>query len=1179
MKLNLLKLIMLLSKHSLYIMVIQLVSMQLVVANATLGQSLAKVKVSISVSNASLEEIIRIVENQTDFVFASKGQMVVSDSRIDLHLRNSNLKHVLEELSRAFQYNFKRVNRNIYVWKQKKSNAKPNDKIDYQVFDRTISGKVTDENNQGLPGVNVLVKHTGIGTITDANGGYRLNVPDDATTLVFSYVGYISEELEIAGRSVIEVQLAPDLSTLSEVVVIGYGTQNKKDLTGAIGLVAVEDMQKAPVASFEEAMGGRIAGVQVSSGEGQPGDNMNIVIRGMGSITQNASPLFVIDGVPFESLPSGLLDPADIKSISVLKDASAAAIYGARGANGVVIVTTKAGVPGKPRITYDGYIGVSEVKNRMALLSPYEYVRLQDELEPGRVDSTYFRKIPGNYFELLGNPHPTRQDSLDYFRAVEPIDWQEAVFQEGVIRSHRVSISGGDKQGTLYNLSFSAFSQEGVIINSGFDRYNGRIKVDQQVSDKLAVGMQANYSRTKQYGTRTSVSGHAFSTYLLPSVLSYRPVNYDPNVDLLNLDIDPDINPLLNYQFNPILSAENEFDETINNNVILNANVQYKILDGLTLKVDGAYNSFNAERDRFNNSFTRSGSPNSTLARGPNGSNRTRIQTNRNVRAFLNYNRKFGQDHTLTLMTGTEMNERRLVSRGFSAFNVIVENNNVNGLDSGTADNIETGATANRLRSYLGRANYSFKDKYMLTASIRWDGSSKFLAKNRWGTFPSFALAWQLGDENFMKSISFIGDAKVRASWGQIGNNRIDDFAAQAALEYVDRKYASGSTIFYAFNNELQLGVVPNRLENQDLRWETVEEANIGLDLGLLENRFNVSLDAYIKTTEDLLLRAQLPTTSGFRAAFKNVGSIENKGLEVTLSAVNIDANNFRWTTDFNIAFNKNKVLSLNEDQTSLAQTVRWSHGFNNISGYVAKVGRPVGQMYGYVWDGIYQVDDFDNAGTTEEPVYVLKPDVIDNGQGRNKVQPGFIKYKDINGDGVLNENDRTVIGDPTPKHMGGLVNNFSYKGIALHVFFQWSYGNDILNANRVYQEAAYRANANLFATVADRWTPDNPSHTMYSAQQDQTGLQNYSSRIIEDGAFLRLKTVSVSYNFPESVISKLRMQSARIYFSAQNLYTWTNYSGYDPEVSVRNSALTRGFDFSAYPRARTMTVGVNFSF
>ena len=1176
MKRKLLDSIITLSKYFLHAFFLQSLCLNLLIAESQEVKSIKEVYIEANLGKASTLEILKHIEANSDFRFTYDLSDIDREVVLELSQKKVSVAEILTLVAERAKLIFKQYNKNIDVKKVVRIRPQQPRVI---AQEEAVKGKVTDENGEGLPGVSVLIKGTMRGTITDVEGNYSLGVPDNANILVFSYVGYTTQEIEIAGRSVVDVSLMLDIATLSEVVVVGYGSQKKRDLTGSVGVADVENMQKAPVASFEEALGGRIAGVQVTSGEGRPGGEMNIVIRGMGSITQNTSPLFVIDGVPFEDPPSGLLDPADIESLTVLKDASAAAIYGARGANGVVIVKTKAGTPGKPRVTYDAYVGVSEVIQRMELLSPYEYVRLQDEHDPRNVDTTYFRAIPDNYFERLGNANPTRQDSLDFFRNVAPIDWQEAIFQEGIIQSHRLSVSGGDPNSTLYTLSFSTFNQEGVIINSGFDRYTGRIKLDQQVSDQLKVGAQVNYSRTKQYGTRTSVSGHNFSTYLLPSVLSYRPISYDSDVDLLNVDIDPDIDPTVNYQFNPVMSAKNEYNVNVNDNIRLNADVHYTILDGLKVKIDGGFNSFNSERDRFNNSFTRYGSPNSTLGLGPNGANLTNTRTSWNFRAFVDYNRKFGSHHKLGLTAGTELFESRGVTREFGAIQVSIENNNVNDLDSGIPQRISTGASSNRLRSYLARANYSFKDKYLLTASIRRDGSSKFLENNRWGTFPSFALAWHLGDERFMKSISFIDNAKVRTSWGQIGNNRIDDFASRAAygFRYSGRYY--GAPIFYAFNNELQIGVVPERLENQDLKWETVEETNIGLDIGLLANRFNVSVDAYRKTTKDLLLRAQLPTTSGFREAFKNVGSIENKGLEITLSAVNIDAGSFRWTTDFNIAFNRNKVLSLNEDQTALAQNVRWTNKFDPISGYVAKVGRPVGQMYGFVWDGIYQIDDFNNIGTEDNPVYELKPDIVDNGQGRSIVQPGFIKYKDINGDGQLNENDRTVIGDPTPKHIGGLVNNFMYKGIALHIFFQWSYGNDILNANRIYQEGSYRRNSNLLATVVDRWTPDNPSTTMYSVHQDEVGLQKYSDRIVEDGSFMRLKTVSVSYDLPGSIISKLRIQSARIYFSAQDLYTWTSYSGYDPEVSVRNSALTRGFDFSAYPRARTMIVGVNLSF
>jgi TonB-linked SusC/RagA family outer membrane protein len=1016
-----------------------------------------------------------------------------------------------------------------------------------------IQGKVTNENGEGLPGLAISIKGTSIGTITDVEGTYQIEA-SPKSTLVFSSIGYETREVLVGNQTTINLQMVLDSKHLEEIVIVGYGESRKKDLTGSVSIAEVEDMQKAPVASFEEAFAGRVAGVNVTSGEGQPGDQMNIVIRGMGSITQSTSPLFVIDGIPIENPPSGVLDPSSIESISVLKDASAAAIYGSRGSNGVIIVTTKGGKEGSVRLTYDGYIGVSEVTKRMDLLSPYEFVDLQNEIDP----------------EFTGLAYLSDKTLEDYKN--EPgLDWQDEIFQQAAMQSHKISIGGGSRDNTLYSIDLSAFNQEGVIINSGFDRYIGKIRIDQRLNDRATVGAYINYSRTKQYGTRTSVSGHNFSTYLLHSVLSYRPVSYDPTINLLEEEIDPDIDPLNNYQYNPILSTKNEHSVSSYGNIILNAFGEYELIEGLTLKFDAGYRSFERRRERFNNSKTRYGSPNSTLGKGPNGwlQNQRRISWNSN--AYLTYNKKFAKIHKLRVMAGTSVQERTNDSFRMSATQVELEGNGVNGLDSGVPDLLDTYASRSRLLSYFGRAQYSIKDKYLLTATIRRDGSSKFA--NKWGTFPSAAFAWQIGDESFMDDVRFISDMKLRASWGQLGNNRVSDYASKATLTYTSNRYRpTGYPIYYAFNNVLQLGVVPQSLENTDLRWEVGEETNFGFDVGFFENRFNVTVDAYRKTTKNLLLNAQLPSTTGYRSAYKNIGSIENKGLELAFNSVNLDARDFKWTSTFNISFNKNKVLGLNEGQTSLPVAVYWTNMFSTTSAYISKVGQPVGQMYGYVWDGVYQYDDFEEVNGN----YILKSTVPNNGQSRSSIQPGYIKYKDINGDGQVNDNDRTVIGNPNPKHYGGFGNNFSYKNLSLHMFFQWSYGSDVLNANRIYLENGRRKYSNMFASVADRWRPESPSETMHSAEG--AGLEVYSSRLIEDGSFLRLKTVSLSYNLPNELLSRVKMKAARVYFSAQNLYTWDNYSGYDPEVSVRNSALTAGFDFSAYPRAQTYTLGLSLT-
>jgi TonB-linked SusC/RagA family outer membrane protein len=1022
---------------------------------------------------------------------------------------------------------------------------------------KKVTGIVTTADNVPLQGVSVKLKGGKAATLTNATGQFTIDLSENLKTksLVFAYIGYTTQEIIVINQVNLTVKLVPSVSELDEVVVVGYGTQRKKDLTGAVAKVDISDLQKAPVRSFEEALGGRVAGVSVTSSDGQPGSTNNIVIRGNNSITQDNSPLWVVDGVPIENPNNNAVNPADIESIEVLKDASATAIYGARAANGVIMVTTKKGVAGKTKFSFASSYAEQDIIKKIQVLSPYEFVRYQSELDPVNTNSQYL----------------SNGTTIDYYKAVLGVNWQDAVLQSAPMLNHSLSMSGGT-DATKYYVSLSALNQEGIIKFSGYDRYQGRFRLDQTVNAKLKLSLNVNYSALKSYGTIPSSleSSSSQTSNLMFEVWGYRPVTNTQNYNVGSEDAlfagDPN-----DSRFNPYERIRYEVRNRFSNTIFANLAADYKITKDLTFKSTfGVTNDVN-RNESFNGSNTPGGSPNTVSGRanGVNGSvlyQTTNSYVNENT---LNYNKKIGKKNTIDAVAGFTAQGVSKYNYGFASAKLPNESLGLAGLDEGIPSTVISTKTRNALASALGRINYSYDGKYLASASFRADGSSKFSPDNKWSYFPSGSLAWRFSQEKFMDKLPFINDAKIRVSHGLVGNNRVSDFA------YLTTMY-SPITLSYPFNGALNSSTVPYTLGNPNLRWESTTQSDAGIDLSLFKSRIGLTVDVYRKVTKDLLLNADMPTSSGFATAYKNIGSVQNEGLEITLNAKVIDKPKFTWTSSFNIAFNSNKILSLNEGQQALLTTINWDNQWRSSPAYIAKVGQPIGQFYGYIWDGLYQLKDFN---VTPSGSYVLKTNVTSNTTtASSKIQPGYIKYRDLNGDLIMNDNDKTVIGNATPKFTGGFTNNFKYQQFDLNLFFQYSYGGQLLNANRlVFEGNSGRLLQNQFASVLNRWTINNQNNTMYVAKGD--GDKVYSSRVIEDGSYIRLKTLQLGYTLPIKDAKRLNIQSFRIYASAQNLWTLTNYTGYDPEVSAYSSALTPGFDYSVYPRAKTMTIGINLNF
>ena len=1036
-----------------------------------------------------------------------------------------------------------------------------------------VKGQVVDA--AGIPLIAVTVfedGNTANGTMTDLDGNYVLKVSSPKATIVFSCLGYAEIKEVVGGRGVISVTMKEEQLSIdaAEVVSVGYGSVSRRDLTGSVSKVDMGELMKAPVTNFDQALTGKVAGVVVTTSDGALGAEANITIRGNNSLTQSSAPLYVIDGFPTESSMATAIASADIESIDILKDASATAIYGARGANGVIVITTKQGNEGKPKINFSASWTGSKIANKVDLMDGFEFVNLQSEMsEYWGTSNIYLRR---NEADIAAGLDPYTPED---YKGVASYDWQDQIYRNALTQNYNLSISGGSKEsGNRYNISFSATDQDGIIVKSNFQRYQGKINFQQKIGKKVTFDFLANYSRSVTNGvTPTSAQqSSSASGWLMYSVWGYRPVTplAQQNADESIVDsiLDATVSSSDDYRFNPAKTVRNEYRKTIVDYLNANAGLTWEILEDLKLKVTGGYTFNKRRREEFNGTQTYTGYPGSPSGKGINGGiywNDKITWLNENT---LTYTKRFLRKHNFQFLAGFTMQGETFDYKGTVAEQISTEALGLNGLHTGNYQNVTPWQYDWTMMSGLFRVNYNYKYKYYVTASFRADGSSKFPAGNRWGYFPSAGLSWNFNREDLLKDKSWLSNGKLRASWGQTGNNRTttpyDYYSQIATLPGHVESYD------YVFNGQIVSGYYPSNMSNDKLRWETTDQWNAGIDLSFFDSRIKFTGDWYLKNTRDLLLQATIPASSGYTSAMLNIGSMQNQGVEFTLGLVPIQRKNFTWSVDFNIAMNRNKVTALTNDQYSLMSAVSWDYNYNSQYPYITQVGKPSGMMYGYIYEGTYKYDDF-NGNVLKDGVAYM------NSVGREQTRPGDPKYKDINLDGVIDDNDRTIIGCGQPIHTGGFGNTFNFYGFDVNVFFAWSYGNDVINANRLIFENGSKQNLNLFASYTNHWSEDNQTSDI--PRIGANGMNVYSSRVVEDGSFLRLKNVSIGYTFPRSVLRKLHFDTMRVYLSADNLFTITNYSGPDPEVSTRNSVLTPGFDWSAYPRSRGVTAGVSFTF
>jgi hypothetical protein len=1014
----------------------------------------------------------------------------------------------------------------------------------------TVTGVVTDENDIPLVGVGVFEKGTTNGRTTDIDGKYSITVSNTAV-LVYSYISYTTQEIPVAGKTIMNVKLLPDNNLLDEVLVIGYGTMKRSDLTGAIASVSEKNLRNYKTASVMEALGGQVAGVNITSLDGTPGAGFDVKIRGVGTVNGSYAPLYIVDGFEVDNID--FLANQDIQSVEVLKDASASAIYGARAANGVVLVTTKSGREGKAQVTYNGSASYRVLAKRMELLSPYDFVKLQLEINPSRYGTTYFNIGEDEKGEAY------KYQSIDDYKGVDGVDWQKEAFRPTWSQNHDVSVSGGAK-GTSYTASFSHFDENGIFTNSGYWKNSARVKLRQKINDWIKFDGSINYTNTKRTGMGTSGG-------VLSNLLRYRPTGGlgVSDYDLRHSMYDPLSLTMSNFdsnRSNPILQVEATDQVRRDEQWVASGSVTIDIIKGLTFKTSGTYNANYRRSDIF---YGKSSSQ-AYRAGGVYGqaeSLTTKRWSNNNV---LNYKKNFTRKHKTEFMLGHEVSFRGTESLFGQAKDFPFDNLGTDNLGLGaTPSQVSTFKDENLRLSFFARAFYNFDDRFMLTATMRADASTVFSENHKWGYFPSFAAAWNISNEKFMKQVDWISNLKLRAGWGTVGNDRISNYLSMDL--YTTAKYGVGTS---------QVTVLtPKQIANKNLKWEGSTTANLGVDLGLFKDRINLTVDLFNKDTKDLLLAQSLAHVTGFDSQWQNIGKIRNRGLELTLNTVNFSKRNFFWSTTFNMSFIKNTLVSLQGgvDDYILSKT-GFNTNFNNYD-YISYVGSALGDMYGYVYEGVYQYSDFNmmpGGGM------VLKEGVPDiSTHAGTSVEPGMVKYKDLDGDGIITTADRTKIGNGQPKWFGGITNTFNFYDFDFSFMFQFTYGNDIYNATRLFSTQSKEERYNMFSEVADRWRPDNASSRVPSAK-GYVSSELYS-RFIEDGSFLRLKNITLGYSLPHKLINKVHLSKLRAYVTMQNLFCLTKYSGYDPEVSMRNSPLMPGFDWGAYPKSRTYTFGVEIQF
>lgn len=1001
---------------------------------------------------------------------------------------------------------------------------------------QTFTGTVIDTEGEPLAGASVMVKNDAIGTITDISGNFSLKV-DDTQTLVISYLGYRTSELKVSDHTPpVVIVLEEDVNIMEEVVVIGYGTVRKSDLTGSVSSFKKESLNKGVNTSLSGLLEGKAAGVQITQASAEPGGGINVMVRGAGSVNAGSGPLYVIDGLPIETgtvvsgtggsmpgqrverSPISNINPSDIESIEILKDASATAIYGARGANGVILITTKKGASGKIRVNYSGYVGVQAPKSIIEVLNAEEYKRILNEIQatPGsNVSNT----------EIVG----------DIQNGGAGTDWQDELIRTSAVHSHNVSFMGGGEQ-LRYFTSLNYFSQDGVLKNSSYERYDGRINLEYK-DNRLTFGANMNVSYTDDsavpIGYSTNESGGAL----------YSARTYDPTLSILNEDGTYQRSDMLNTD-NPVALLNGKTSLTATYRTLGTVFVDYMILKGWSVKGNFGFDYRNSRRDSYVSTITKQGEGNSGVATIMTG-NRSNFlgeltstythnlpnNSNFNVMGGVTY-QKFSANSFSGEASGFPIDETKTNNMGMADASLYVMN---------------SGKNNNKLLSYIGRANLNLLDKFLLTATLRVDGSSRFGENNKFGYFPSGAFAWKMHQHDFIKDLNLFSSLKFRTSYGRTGNQDIGNFLSITT-------FGTGANII--LNEQKYVSLEPLRIANPDLKWETTEQVNIGFDMGFLEHRINVSTDYFFKKTYDMLFEKPIPNSTGFSTIMQNIGNINNRGFEFTIDSRNL-VGAFSWNTSLNLSTLRNRVTDLGGN----AEIIHTGAGQTTSEIAIIREGVPLNSFYGYQSNGIWQTQEEIDASGTKDPV-----------------KPGDVKFVDQNDDGVVNTSDRVILGKSIPSFTFGLTNEFSFKNFTLNVFVDGATGFKILNNDLVetYYPVSHRRNRTA-EPYLNRWTESDPSNKYPSfVNPGGQGNKAVSDLTVENGSYLRLQTVQVTYNVP--LKNKKTFQNLAFYVTGQNLATLTDYSGQDPTLNSNGNS-TLKIDGNSYPSYRTFIFGVEIGF
>ncbi len=1019
--------------------------------------------------------------------------------------------------------------------------------------DLVVKGNVTSDRGESLPGVSVIIKGSLLGTVTDARGAYSLTVPNPEATLVFSYVGMITQEVAVNNQATINVSLTTDTKSLGEVVVVGYGTQNKAEVTGSIASLNTKSIRDMPVSNIAEGMAGRLPGVLVQQASGAPGSGPSIKIRGLGSISAGNGPLFVIDGQPLNSgdLVNGsnlsLLNPSDIETIDVLKDASATAIFGSRGANGVVVITTKRGKAGKSTLSFNYYTGVQQVTKKLDMLDSQQFA----ELSRDAANNAYVERVPG---AKASDPNASRPGGLRYryprgeylginFDNPESLayyDYQDLIFQSAPISNYQLAGSGGTDK-VQYMVSGNYLKQDGIIKRSGIDRFTFRSNVDAQLSSKIKVGMSISPSYTVEQ--RVLANGHWVNGAIINSALDIPPFVpvYKDDGTYFSMAAYSGLYDAVDSS-NPVANIYEVDNDVSTLRLLGNTYIQVDFLKNLQYR-----GSIGGDLVYFRqNQFRTSAIPLSGLA-PPNvstGASSTDQNINWVTNHTLTYKLDLGADHHFNLLAGVEAQKNTFESNTVTATNF--PNDIARTVNAGVISGGSSQKEQWSLASYFSRISYNYKEKYLFNASVRQDGSSRFGVNQRNGLFPSASVGWRLSEEPFGKKLAGISELKLKASFGLSGNNAFDNYGSVGILGADN----------YVFGGVLSNGLAATRIGNPNLTWEKSQQTDIGVELGLFSNRIFLTADYYSRITSDLLLAVQIPTITGFTVANQNIGRVRNTGVEFSVNTRNL-VGPFTWTTDVNFSLNRNKVLALGPT----GDPIRSGSGVNETN--ITVLGEPLGNFYGYKQIGVFK----DQADLDVSPRF-------------QDARPGDVKYADVNNDGKIDANDRTILGNNQPDFIYGLTNTFTYKGFDLSVVIQGVQGGQILNLSRRFIENL-EGNQNQLTTVLDRWrSAEQPGNGIVPrANSRTTGNSNaISSRWVEEATYFRIRNITLGYNIPRKLTDRIKLQNLRVYAGVQNLLTVSKYLGYNPEVSGYESALTGGVDYGAYPLARTVTAGLNLS-